>query len=119
MKLLKVLIVEQGKEPQEAEINDDLASMQKIVGGSIEVVYPWNDPVALVCNEEGKILGLPLNRSLEDYDIIAGTFFICGLSKGNFVSLAPEYMEKYKRVFYYAETFFKAEGHIQSIRIRS
>ena len=50
--------------------------------GYIEILYPFDDPIALVCNEEGKLLGLPLNRSLRDscgqnYDAIAGTFFLC------------------------------------------
>lgn len=43
--------------------------------------------------------GLPLNRRLEDYDIIAGTFFICGLSEDNFASLPTDLMTKYKEKF--------------------
>lgn len=38
--------------------------MQEIVGGTIQVLYPFAEPVALVCNDEGKLLGLPLNRAL-------------------------------------------------------
>ena len=76
---MKILFVEPGKEAQPAEIQGDLKEMQAIVGGQIQALYPWEDPVALICNDEGKLLRLPLNRALEDYDMIAGNFFICGV----------------------------------------
>ena len=46
--------------------------------------------MALICNDSGKVDGLPLNRSLEDYDIIAGNFFICGFSGEKFCSLTDK-----------------------------
>ena len=57
--------------------------MQHEVGGHIEAIYPYEDPVALVCNEEGKLEGLPLIRALRDedgdiYDVVAGTFMVVG-----------------------------------------
>ncbi len=113
---MNVLIVVPEKVPREAEIGDDLHSMQEIVGGTIEAVYPYQDPVALVCNDEGKLDGLPLNRSIEDYDVIAGTFFICGLSEDNFAPLSPELMAKYKDKFYSPELFFQAGGQIHSVK---
>ena len=61
---MKVLAVEPGKVPYETEIESGLESLQKAVGGSIEAVYPYEDPVAVICNEEGKLMGLPLNLSL-------------------------------------------------------
>lgn len=115
---MQVLLVEPGKKAREAEIEDELHILQKIVGGSIEATYPWEDPVAVVCNEEGKINGLPLNRSLEDYDIIAGTFLICGLSEEDFDSLSPELMMKYKEKFLYPEMFLQIGGHIRSFKVR-
>ena len=60
---IAVLIVEPGKEPYVKEIASGLE-----VGGYIEAIYPYEDPVALVCNEEGKLEGLPLNRALRDED---------------------------------------------------
>ena len=112
---MNVLLVEPQKAPHEAEIGSDLKAMQDAVGGYIEAVYPYDDPVALVCNEEGKLDGLPLNRRLEDYDIIAGTFFICGLGKENFASLPPELMAKYKEKFARPEQFMRLGGHIVAI----
>ena len=61
---MEVLLVEPGKEARIAEIGDGLKSLQAAVGGWIEAVYPFDDPVALVCNDEGKIMQMPLNRAL-------------------------------------------------------
>ena len=65
---MKVLMVEPGKSPYAAEIESGLKSLQAAVGGDIQAVYPYEDPVALICNEEGKLMGLPLNRALFDDD---------------------------------------------------
>ena len=99
---MKILFVEPGKEAQPAEIEENLKAMQEIVGGLIEAAYPWEDPVAL-SNEEGKLLRLPLNRTLEDYDVIAGNFFICGVEGERFVSLSDKLMIKYQEKFRYPE----------------
>jgi hypothetical protein len=94
---IKVLVIEPLKKPQEVEIGSDLKSMQNVVAGYIEAVYPWEDRVALVCNEEGKINNLPLNRRVGE-DIICGTFFICGIDDhGNFLSLNEEQMKHYTK----------------------
>lgn len=100
---MKILFVEPGKEAQPAEIQGDLKEMQAIVGGQIQALYPWEDPVALICNDEGKLLSLPLNRALEDYDMIAGNFFICGIEGDEFVSLSDPLMIKYQKKFRYPE----------------
>ena len=49
---MKVLMVEPGKSPYAAEIESGLKSLQAAVGGDIQAVYPYEDPVALICNEE-------------------------------------------------------------------
>ena len=87
---MRVVLVEPGKCARFVEIEEDLHTMQELVGGSIQALYPWDEPVALVCNVEGKQLGLPLNRRLEDYDAIAGTFFICGIQGENFCGLTEQ-----------------------------
>ena len=109
---MKVVLVEVGKPAKITDIPHDLKAMQTIVEGPIQALYPWDDPVALVCNEEGKLHGLPLNRILEDYDIIAGTFFICGLSKGNFTSLTDELAKKYQEKFLYPERIAIRDGYV-------
>jgi hypothetical protein len=80
------------KEPYEKTIPSGLSSLQNEVGGMIQVVYPFEDPVGLICNDEGKINGMELNRALrteegEIYDIVAGTFLVAGLTEDNFGSL--------------------------------
>jgi len=119
---MRILLIEPGRYAREAEIGDSLRDMQKAVGGRIDAIYPYDEPVALVCNDEGKIDGLPLNRALcdengETYDIIAGTFFICGLGAENFDSLSPQYMEKFKRVFFEPEQHIRMNGCLVSLKI--
>lgn len=103
---MTVLVVEVGRQPMVKEIDGSLRSMQEIVGGYIQPVYPWREEVALVCNEEGKINGMALNRPLLDdrgqlVDIIAGTFFICSapIDSESFQSLTDEQVERYSRLF--------------------
>ena len=117
---MRVLVVEPYKEPYEKEIDPGLESLQHEVGGDIEVVYPFDDPVGIICNEEGKLEGLPLNRSLRDeggeiYDILAGTFIVAGLGEEDFESLSKKQMDKYKEHFKTPEQFISIGGEIFSI----
>ena len=50
---MKVLIVEPGKYPREADIEHTLEAEQAVVGGTIEAVYPWRDSACIVCNDNG------------------------------------------------------------------
>ena len=109
--MMNVLVVEPGTLPYEKEING-LQEMQELVGGLIDAIYPYDDPVALVCNDEGLLLGLPFNRSVEGgYGGICGTFFVCGLGEDNFASLNPELMEKYREKFRRAEILLGVKGN--------
>lgn len=119
--LIQVVLCEPGKEARIATISNTLPSLQQIVGGYIEAVYPFDDPVAIICNEEGKINGLELNRALRDengkvYDILVGTFLIVGLGEEDFASLAPEHLEKYRNLFEYPEVFLSINGEILAIQ---
>ena len=110
---MKVLIVEPLKTSYEWEIENDLESMQEVVGGYIQSIYPFYDEeLALICNEEGKLIGLPFNRALKDeegsiYDIVAGTFFLCRATADseNFESLTDEQMKFCKKRFEKIELF--------------
>lgn len=61
---ISVLLVKPGQYPQLVDIDPSLESMQRIVGGRIEEYMPFSDEVAIICNDEGKVNGLPLNRAV-------------------------------------------------------
>lgn len=116
---MRVLIVEPERRPEAREIEDSLNAMQEIVGGLIQSIYPFDEPVALICNDEGKMINLPMNRGLRDkngqiYDIVSGTFFLCGApaDSNHFASLTPEQIERYENRFHTPEMFWGMDGYI-------
>ncbi len=107
---LSVLKIAPGQHPQQVEINNNLKALQEAVGGSIGASYPFEDPVAIVYNDDGKLMGLPLNRALRDengemYDAVAGDFLVVGLGEEDFASLTPELAQKYEEHFHQPEAF--------------
>ena len=119
---MTVLVVEPMKEPYVKEIDPGLHSLQAEVGGDIGAAYPFRDPVALVCNDEGKLIGLDLNRGLRDengelYDIMAGTFLVVGLGEEDFASLSPELAQKYMEHFRQPEQFISLGGQIIALPV--
>ena len=93
-------------------IENTLDSLQNEVGGYIQVLYPFDDQVAIICDEEGKLSGKKANRALRDesgdvYDIVCGDFLIVGLSEDDFTDLTPELQEKYFYMFDTVEYFMK------------
>ena len=116
---MRVIVVEPRKKPMVQDIGSDLESMQKIVGGPIQAVYPFDEPVALICNEEGKLLNLPLNRALRDdegnvYDIISGTFFVCAAppNSDHFAGLTDQQVKMYMERFATPEIFLNVSGDL-------
>lgn len=116
---MRILIVEPGKRPRAADIPHTLKAMQNVVGGLISTVYPWADPVALVCDDEGLLKDYELNRQVSKDLIIAGTFFICGLAEDDFADLPDEYMEKYERKFRYPEIFVRTVEGVMAIPLKA
>ncbi len=101
---MKVLMVEPGFAPYDAEING-LWEMKQAVGGNIQA----EEQVGVICNDEGIINDLPFNRSMPGgYEGVFGNFFVCGLGEEAFCSLTPEQMQKYKKVFHNAEILLGA-----------
>lgn len=99
---IRVLIVEPNKLPYEKIIPNRLKDKQDIVGGLIEYIRVDNDErTLLICNEEGKLLGLDWNREIGNKDVIAGTFLLVGDDPdiGEDRSLTDEQVEKYKKRF--------------------
>lgn len=119
---LTVLVVEPMKEPYVKGIDPGLHALQAEVGGDIAASYPFDDPVGLVLNDEGKLIGLDLNRSLRDehgeiYDIVAGTFLVVGLGSESFASLPPDMIQKYTEQFKRPELFASINGQIVSVPV--
>ena len=121
---MRVLIAEPEKKPYAKDIDGKLETMQELVGGLIQVLYPFEDRVALVCNDEGKLLGLPLNRALrgEDgkpYDIISGTFLLCAApaDSDDFQSLTEEQAAKYQALYRAPEIFINLGGQILCVPV--
>ena len=120
---ISVLLVEPNKYPKMIEIDDTLEAMQAVVGGDIEEYMPFEDEVAIICNEEGKVNGLTPNRAVyeensrEMLDIICGKFFIAyaPFDAERFQSLPPDLAEKYREKFKYPERFMRVNNEIVAV----
>ena len=112
-----------GKQAVVTRIQNTLEAKQAFVGGGlIQAVYPYDDPVAIVCNEEGKLKGMEPCRALFDeegniYDIIVGPFLICGLDDEGFVSLTPQQQKAYLAMFRHPQMFVMLNGEMMAIPI--
>lgn len=95
--LIRVVVVEPGRKPYESEVINTLRGQQTAVNGYIEHINN-GDGTYLVCNEEGKLQGLPANRRYNG-DILVGPFFIAGAGDYELCSLSDEqaaaYMERF------------------------
>jgi hypothetical protein len=106
MRKIKVLIKEPGKRPYFAEINNDLRSLQKIVGGYIETVITIpEEGIVVVCNEEGRLMNLPKNAVFNGVDYV-GTILFSGFDEEEFSDLPISVDEFAKR---HPELFIEAE----------
>ena len=109
---ITVLAVEPGKKPYVQEIPNGLESLQREVSGDIQAVYPYDDLIAIIAAESGKLMGMPFNRALRDedghiYDVLVGKFLIVGLGEDKFTSIPDELIQKYTQVFETPEQFVK------------
>lgn len=105
MEKIKVLLVEPMKQTRVVEVENTLEAKQKIVGGLIQHVSLGSDEAAIICNDEGKLLGLKPNRPLlyneQIYDIVCGTFLIVGApaDSDTYSSLPDSLIEKYSSLY--------------------
>lgn len=122
---MTILKIEPHKHPETIEIDGSLESMQAVVGGLIQAIYPFEAPVALVCNDEGKLCNLEKNRALYSaetgavYDVICGTFFVCGVSTeaAEFTSLTTEQIKTYTELFYSPEIILEAGNSLLVLKL--
>lgn len=113
-KTIRALVVEPEKAPYPKEIPHNLTSLQQAVDGWIQAVYPFSEPVAIVCDDEGKLNGKPLNRALRDedgtiYDVLAGTFLVVGAGETDFISFTPQQEEAFTARFSMPERFVRTQ----------
>ena len=120
---IDVIMVEPGKEARVMTMNDSLEAMQDAVGGLIEEYMPFEDEVALVCNDEGKLLGMPPSGAIRTddgqvVDVIAGPFFIAyaPIESENFLSMPDELREKYLEKFRQPERFYRTPEGIKVVK---
>ena len=106
-KTIRVLWVRPNEEPQVLWIENSLSAKQDLVGGYIEchkpLTWDWGETAVIICNEEGKLIGLEPNRPLYDhmgriYDVICGDFIILDAPEDSddFGSLSDEQIERYR-----------------------
>ena len=120
-KTIRVVMCEPGKRACTKEINTDLHSMQEIVGGFIELYYLTED-VFLVCNDEHKINGMQMNRTITNeegkiVEVICGPFFIAKDDpdgEGEICSLSWEEAEHYRKKYLFPEDIFLVGSQIMA-----
>lgn len=109
---MKILICEPHKRPYIKDVEHTLENLQSIVGGYIQAIYPFEDAAAIVCNEEGLLIGLEPNRAVDSYGVVFGTFFICGLTEDDFTGLTDEQIEQYSQLYKSPEIFIRTNDGI-------
>ncbi len=96
---MRVLYVKTGESPKIVDVPHQLCSLQALVGGRIEVVEPFDDDAILVCNEEGRNIGLPVNRIINESMDICGDFFLCCFNGNSLSDITQELAARYTVLF--------------------
>ena len=127
--MLRVILCKPGEKVEIVEIDDTLEAMQELVGGYIQEYMPFTgddpryDDVAIICNEEGKLMRLPPSRAITDeygqvMDVIAGPFFICYAPRESerFLSMPEDLEEEFRKRYELPEQFFRTETGIKAVK---
>jgi hypothetical protein len=85
---MKVIFKAPGLQPEIIEIDNTLEALQQKVGGYIETVTFTAD-CCVICNEEGRLLGLPHNLDFLGVDFV-GPVLVVGIDAEDFCSLPDE-----------------------------
>lgn len=112
---ITVLKVAPGKTPEVVTLRNELRALQEAVSigaeyvGLIEIVE-LDAETCILCNEEGKLIGLEPNRRL-GYDVLCGVFYVTGQNKeGDLASLKPEAIQYYSQRFQEPEDLTQADA---------
>lgn len=122
---IRVVLVEPGRKARIAEIGASLEGYYEAIDTDIiQAIYPFEEEVCIVCDEEGKLKGAPLNRALRDhetkeiYDIIAGTFFVCSCKDASFGSLSEDEQRRYLELYKWPEAFYNINGKVVAVPLK-
>ena len=96
---MRILLVRCKQEPRVISIPHELSQLQRLVGGMIEIVEPFDDDIALVCDENGRSDGKPVNRIINDHMDICGDFFLCRYGDTGLEDMPEEKIFKYASLF--------------------
>ena len=96
---MSVLLVRSEKEPRIVNVPHELPELQRLVGGMIEVVEPFDDDIALVCDENSQSNGKPVNRVINDHMNICGDFFLCGYRETGLENIQEDKVFKHTSMF--------------------
>lgn len=114
---MKVLFIEPLKKPRLIDIPDDPDSMCGLVKGLIACIYPWDDEVGLVHNDNAIAQGLQPNRVV-GRNIIFGPFFLAGLGEEDFTDFPENLVDKYSKLFAFPELFLPCpDGSLSVYRL--
>ena len=112
--VIKVLKVAPHEVPEVIYLENKLEVLQAAVSigadyrGLIEIIT-LDRASCIVCNEEGKLIGLEPNRQL-GCDILCGVFYITGQNKdGELASLPEHLIKRYSAYFSVSEDISKEE----------
>jgi hypothetical protein len=94
-RLLKAIVKEPGKEPEEFIVTDELKALQNIVDGYIEAVMVEEDLV-VICDEEGRLKGKPYNCWFDGINF-RGTIVVLG-SKGENFDNCPISLDEFREM---------------------
>lgn len=97
---MRVMMIRINQNPQIISIEHDLKTFQALVGGMIEVVEPFQDDVVIVCDENGRSTGKPINRTINEKMDICGDFFLCGQDDDALADFPLEKVFKYNAMFH-------------------
>lgn len=116
---MKVLLVKPMEHPQVVDIEDTLEEYYRILEcDCITAAYPWEDPVALVTDDNGLFTEKPFSRYVKELEQpIKGNFFLCGLGKEDFAELPEDLIRKYTKRFWVPEAFVSMFGRLSIIQM--
>lgn len=107
---IRVVLLKPKQRAEVLVINNDLKTLQELVGGYIEVITERagqrNFPAVLIVNEEGKLLRLEPNIGT-GYDVLVGNIVICAAAGEEFGSLSTKQANLLSRAYDYKRGLLK------------